>query len=102
MVRTWTLSTLHQRSLYFPNKRLSADTIRRKGFGKGWCYASSDDGDSGVGRDDADCVVMVVVMIIKVVTVVLKLGALTESPIHPHLATHRLAPSIPAPPTIYT
>jgi hypothetical protein len=47
-------------------------------------------------------VVMVVVMIIKVVTVVLKLGALTESPFHPHLATHRLAPSIPAPPTIYT
>jgi hypothetical protein len=39
-------------------------------------------------------VVMVVVMIIKVV-----LGALKESPIHPDLATHRLAPSIPAPPT---
>jgi hypothetical protein len=41
-------------------------------------------------------VVMVVVMIIKAV-----LGALTESPIHPDLATHRLAPSIPAPPTTH-
>jgi hypothetical protein len=39
---------------------------------------------------------MVVVMIIKVV-----LGALTESPIHLDLATHRLAPSIPAPPTTH-
>jgi H+/Cl- antiporter ClcA len=38
-------------------------------------------------------VMMVVVLIIKVV-----LGALTESPIYPDLATHRLAPSIPAPP----
>jgi hypothetical protein len=43
-------------------------------------------------------VVMVVVMTIKVV-----LGALTESPIHPDLATHRLplSPSIPAPPTTH-
>jgi hypothetical protein len=41
-------------------------------------------------------VVMVVVMMIKVV-----LGALTESPIHADLATHRLAPSIPAPPTTH-
>jgi hypothetical protein len=41
-------------------------------------------------------VVMVVVMIIMVV-----LGALTESPIHPDLATHRLAPAIPAPPTAH-
>jgi hypothetical protein len=41
-------------------------------------------------------VVMVVVMIIK-----MALGALIESPIHPNLATHRLAPSIPAPPTTH-
>jgi hypothetical protein len=41
-------------------------------------------------------VVMIVVMIIKVV-----LGALTEPPIHPDLATHCLAPSIPAPPTTH-
>jgi hypothetical protein len=41
-------------------------------------------------------VVIVVVMTIKVV-----LGALTESPIHPDLATHRLAPSILAPPTTH-
>jgi hypothetical protein len=42
-------------------------------------------------------VVMVVVMIIKVVLA----GALTETSIHPDLATHRLAPSIPAPPTTH-
>jgi hypothetical protein len=41
-------------------------------------------------------VVMVVVMIIKVV-----LGPLTRASIYPDLATHRLAPSIPAPSTTH-
>jgi hypothetical protein len=96
MVRTWTPSTVHRRPLYFRNKKIFADTIRRKGF-LGRDGASSDGGDSGVGRDDMMLiVVMVVVMIIKVV-----LGALTEASIHPDLATHRLAPSIPAPSTTY-
>jgi hypothetical protein len=39
---------------------------------------------------------MFVMMKIKAV-----LGALTESPIHPDLATHCLAPSIPAPPSTH-
>jgi hypothetical protein len=95
MVRTWTPSTVHQRPLYFPNKKLSADTIRRKGLGRDG--ASSDGGDSGVGRDDMMMiVVMVVVLIVKVV-----LGLLIEASIHPDLATHCLAPFIPVPPTTH-
>jgi hypothetical protein len=79
MVRTWTLSTVHQRPLYFPNKTLSADTIRRKGY-------------LGLPREgylvlvamvvivESEEMMLIVVMILKVV-----FGALTKSPIHPDL-----------------
>jgi hypothetical protein len=45
-------------------------------------------------------VVMVVVMVV-VMMIQVALGALTEASIHPDLATHRLAPSIPASPTTH-
>jgi hypothetical protein len=98
MVRTWTLSTVYQRPLYIsPIKHSPQIPSEERDLGRDG--ASSDGGDSGVGRDDMMLiVVMVVVMIIKVV-----LGALTEFPIHvyPDLATHHLAPSIPVPPTTH-
>jgi hypothetical protein len=94
MVRTRALHTVHRGSLNFPNKTLSADTIRRKWFGG--CDT----------RGDAMVVMMVAIetmLVVMMMIMVMVLGTLTQVPFHHGLATLRvlLALSIPAPPTIH-
>jgi hypothetical protein len=51
--------------------------------------------------ESVEMMLILVMVVVMIIIVVLGPRALTESPIHPELATHRLAPSIPAPPTTH-
>jgi hypothetical protein len=78
MVKTRALHTVHRGFLNFPNKTLSADTIRRKLFGG--CDTGSD----------AMVVMMVAIetmLVVMMMIMVMVLGTPTQVPFHHDLAT---------------